>query len=304
MRIAVISDIHGNDLALEAVLADIDAQGIDEIVNLGDHLSGPLNAARTAEILIGRRTAAIRGNHDRYLLTLGPARMGLSDRSAHDELDEHHLHWLAALPATLVYRDALFLCHGTPASDETYWMEALTGDGIVHMARRAEIERFADGIEHPVILCGHTHVQRALRLSGGRLLVNPGSVGCPAYDDDRPVAHRSKPVRRMPATPLSSGPPATGTSPSAVSATITWRRRSSRPNAAAPNGQGRSRPDSSTDFYRAPSSASRSAPVIAAMLRVTLSIGQRHQAIACNRSIVASGKRNLTTRAGLPATTA
>ncbi|MDW9356774.1 metallophosphoesterase family protein [Sinorhizobium meliloti] len=190
MRIAVISDIHGNDLALEAVLADIDAQGIDEIVNLGDHLSGPLNAARTAEILIGRRTAAIRGNHDRYLLTLGPARMGLSDRSAHDELDEHHLHWLAALPATLVYRDALFLCHGTPASDETYWMEALTGDGIVHMARRAEIERFADGIEHPVILCGHTHVQRALRLSGGRLLVNPGSVGCPAYDDDRPVAHK------------------------------------------------------------------------------------------------------------------
>ncbi len=300
MRIAVISDIHGNDLALEAVLADIDAQGIDEIVNLGDHLSGPLNAARTAEILIGRRTAAIRGNHDRYLLTLGPARMGLSDRSAHDELDEHHLHWLAALPATLVYRDALFLCHGTPASDETYWMEALTGDGIVHMARRAEIERFADGIEHPVILCGHTHVQRALRLSGGRLLVNPGSVGCPAYDDDRPVAHKvetGSPDARYAIVERASGD-------WNASATITWRRRSSRPNAAAPNGQGRSRPDSSTDFYRAPSSASRSAPVIAAMLRVTLSIGQRHQAIACNRSIVASGKRNLTTRAGLPATTA
>lgn len=68
MRIAVISDIHGNDLALEAVLADIDAQGIDEIVNLGDHLSGPLNAARTAEILIDRGTAAIQGNHDRYLV--------------------------------------------------------------------------------------------------------------------------------------------------------------------------------------------------------------------------------------------
>ena len=50
--------------------------------------------------------------------------------------------------------------------------------------------RFADDIELPVILCGHTHVQRALRLSGGRLLVNPGSVGCPAYGDDRPVAHK------------------------------------------------------------------------------------------------------------------
>ncbi|MGZ2440258.1 calcineurin-like phosphoesterase family protein [Sinorhizobium medicae] len=97
MRIAVSSDIHGNDLALEAVLADVDAQGIDEIVNLGDHVSGPLNAARTAEILIGRNTAAIRGNHDRYLLTIDPSRMGLSDRAAHGELDRRHLDWLAAL---------------------------------------------------------------------------------------------------------------------------------------------------------------------------------------------------------------
>lgn len=190
MRIAVISDIHGNDLALDAVLADIDARGIDDIVNLGDHVSGPLNAARTAEILIGRNTAAIRGNHDRYLLTIDPSRMGLSDRAAHGELDRRHLDWLAALPDTLVHRDALFLCHGTPASDETYWMEALTEDGFVHMAQRAAIERAAEDILYPVILCGHTHVPRALRLSHGRLLVNPGSVGCPAYADSRPVAHK------------------------------------------------------------------------------------------------------------------
>ena len=55
MKIAVIADIHGNDLALEAVLADIAAQGIDDVVNLGDHFSGPLNAARTADILIARK---------------------------------------------------------------------------------------------------------------------------------------------------------------------------------------------------------------------------------------------------------
>ncbi|MDX0479078.1 metallophosphoesterase [Sinorhizobium medicae] len=190
MRIAVSSDIHGNDLALEAVLADVDAQGIDEIVNLGDHVSGPLNAARTAEILIGRNTAAIRGNHDRYLLTIDPSRMGLSDRATHGELDRRHLDWLAALPDTLVHRDVLFLCHGTPASDEAYWMETLTEDGVVHIAQRAAIERMAEDILYPVILCGHTHVPRALRLSDGRLLVNPRSVGCPAYADDQPVAHK------------------------------------------------------------------------------------------------------------------
>ena len=190
MKIAVISDIHGNDLALEAVLADIGALGIDAIVNLGDHLSGPLNAARTANLLIGRDIPAIRGNHDRYLTTLDPARMGLSDRSAHAQLEPAHEAWLAALPETLAYRNALFLCHGTPASDETYWMEALTADGTLHMAARRTIERFAEGIDYPVILCGHTHIPRAVRLADGRLLVNPGSVGCPGYDDDQPVAHK------------------------------------------------------------------------------------------------------------------
>ncbi|OAP40493.1 metallophosphoesterase [Sinorhizobium glycinis] len=190
MKIAVISDIHGNDLALEAVLADISAQGIQDAVNLGDHLSGPLNAARTADILIGRKVPAIRGNHDRYLLTLDPREMGLSDRAAYDELEPRHTDWLATLPETLAYRDTVFLCHGTPASDETYWMEALTADGIVHMAARAAIERFAEGIGYPVILCGHTHIPRAVRLANGRLLVNPGSVGCPGYDDDQPVAHK------------------------------------------------------------------------------------------------------------------
>jgi putative phosphoesterase len=190
MRIAVISDVHGNDLALEAVLADIGAQGIDEIVNLGDHLSGPLNAARTADVLIYRNIPAIRGNHDRYLLKQDPAGMGPSDRAAYDQLESRHRDWLASMPETRVYRDTLFLCHGTPTSDETYWMEALTTEGVVHMAGRKTIERLAEGIDYPVILCGHTHIPRAVRLADGRLLVNPGSVGCPGYDDDHPVAHR------------------------------------------------------------------------------------------------------------------
>ena len=49
MRFAAIADVHGNHLALEAVLADIRAQGIDDIVNLGDMASGPLDARRTME---------------------------------------------------------------------------------------------------------------------------------------------------------------------------------------------------------------------------------------------------------------
>ncbi|WP_421868361.1 metallophosphoesterase family protein [Pararhizobium sp.] len=190
MKIAVIADIHGNDLALEAVLADIAAHGIDDVVNLGDHLSGPLNAARTADILIARNFPSIRGNHDRWLTTKEPAAMGQWDRAAHDELQSHHLDWLRTLPPTLVHREQLFLCHGTPQDDLTYWLEDLTADGVVHMSARQRIECFAEGIDYPVILCGHTHIPRAVRLSDGRIVVNPGSVGCPGYDDDEPVFHK------------------------------------------------------------------------------------------------------------------
>lgn len=190
MKIAVIADIHGNDLALEAVIADIRRQGIAEVLNLGDHLSGFLNGARTADILIEGNFPSIRGNHDRWLIEKEPADMGSWERAIFGELTPRHLEWLRSLPATLVHRDLIFLCHGTPESDTTYWLETVTPSGEVCLASREQIERFAAGIDYPVILCGHTHIARALRLADGRLVVNPGSVGCPAYHDDVPVYHK------------------------------------------------------------------------------------------------------------------
>ena len=54
MKFAAIADVHGNCIVLKAILADIDFLGITEVVNLGDHLSGPLEARRTADLLMGR----------------------------------------------------------------------------------------------------------------------------------------------------------------------------------------------------------------------------------------------------------
>lgn len=73
MRFAAIADVHGNHLALEAVLADIKAQGIDTVVNLGDCFSGPLEAGLTADLLIPLNALTVRGNHDRALID-GPSR--------------------------------------------------------------------------------------------------------------------------------------------------------------------------------------------------------------------------------------
>lgn len=189
MRFAAIADIHGNCLALEAVLADIDAQGIERVVNLGDFFSGPLEAGRTADLLLARDFPCIRGNHDRWLLETPPDQMGLSDRAAYDELTPTHLDWLRQVPPTAVHEGEVFLCHGTPSMDTQYWMEALDKEGQVRRASLADIEAAATGVHHALILCAHTHIPRTLRLTEGRLLVNPGSVGCPAYTDDTPVDH-------------------------------------------------------------------------------------------------------------------
>lgn len=191
MRIAVIADIHGNDLALEAVLADITRRGITDIVNLGDNLSGALNAARTADILLSRPDiVSVRGNHDRWLIEKQPEAMGEWDRMAHQQLLPHHLEWLARLPATQRVRGEIFLCHGTPEADTTYWLDEPSMDGNMHLSSIERIESFASGIDCPVLICGHTHLARAIRLRDGRLVINPGSVGAPAYDDAEPVPHK------------------------------------------------------------------------------------------------------------------
>jgi len=189
MRFAAIADVHGNHLALEAVTADIRAQGIDEIVNLGDMASGPLDARRTMDALMALDAVHVLGNHDRYLIDRPPEKMGSWDRPAHAQLEPGHLDWLRAVPPARVYREQVFLCHATPSSDEVYWLETVLPDGAVRMSPWQAIEEAARGIGQRLILCGHSHIARAVRLGDGRLIVNPGSVGCPGYRDIHPYPH-------------------------------------------------------------------------------------------------------------------
>ena len=190
MKLAAIADIHGNCVALEAVLADIASLGIAEVVNLGDHLSGPLEARRTADLLIGRGFPSIRGDQDRIMVELGAP--GASRRIDHRQLERTHLDWLASLPPTLRYRDEILLCHGSPNRDDAFWLERVTADGNVRANAISDIEAEAAGVDASLILCGHTHIPRAVRLRDGRVVVNPGSVGCPGYDSPKPVYHTSQ----------------------------------------------------------------------------------------------------------------
>ena len=180
-RLAVLADIHGNADALAAVLVDVLDQSPDALVNLGDCFSGPLDAARTAHLLAGTHVAAtVRGNHDRWLAD--PVAMDDWDKLAIPHLSPETLAWLANLPATAVVDDA-FLCHATPQDDLSYWLEAYTPDGTARRAPLDKITARAKDIPQSLMLCGHTHVARAVRLPDGRLVVNPGSVGCPGFTD-------------------------------------------------------------------------------------------------------------------------
>lgn len=184
MRLAVLGDIHGNTAALEAVLADIDRRGVDRIVNLGDCFSGPLDARGTAEILASRDLPTVRGNHDRLLLDRPKSEMGAWESWIVDELPAATLDWCRALPLTLELEGVL-LCHATPAADDENWLDHRGPDARLRPRDLAEVERRASGISQRLILCGHTHQPRSVRLPDGRRIVNPGSVGCPAYLDTR-----------------------------------------------------------------------------------------------------------------------
>lgn len=188
MRLALLSDIHGNLAALEAVVADIRRRGADQIVNLGDSLSGPLLPLETAHYLMAADWICLAGNSERQLLTLGPGTWGLSDEYAHSQLGAKELDWLRSHPPSLRLTEEIFLCHGTPASDCEYFFETAIPGGT-RPSTADEIETRLYGERSPVVACGHTHTQRSLRSRSGQLLVNCGSVGLPAFDDVFPLEH-------------------------------------------------------------------------------------------------------------------
>jgi predicted phosphodiesterase len=188
MKIAALSDIHGNLFALDAVLADIDRRGVDLIVNLGDILSGPVLPRETADRLIALGLPTIRGNHERQVLSMDPGDMGASDRHAYDTITAEQRDWVAALPPVLRLEHDVFLCHATPQNDVDCYLEDLI-EGELRPAPLNRIEERTGTCDASLIMCGHSHIPRLSRLGTGQIIVNPGSVGIQAYDGHHPSPH-------------------------------------------------------------------------------------------------------------------
>ena len=161
MRVAALYDVHGNLPALEAVLAEVDREGVDLVVSGGDVAAGPMPSECVAR-LRERDVAWVRGNADRTVRGW-----------AADRLSEEERGFLATLPTTQSLQvdglGAVLFCHSTPASDEVYFLETTP-------------EEVAAGIlgdvEEPIVVCGHTHMQFDREIRGTRV-INAGSVGMP-----------------------------------------------------------------------------------------------------------------------------
>jgi predicted phosphodiesterase len=193
MRIAVITDIHGNARALEAVLADIAARGADLTICLGDIASGAGWPAETVEMLQAAGIPCIRGNHDRWISEQDPAEMGLQDRVAHAGLAPAQRAWLMALPTSLEPAPGVLAVHGTPSSDVENLIEEVVAERLrpapvaVLRARLGEA-----GMAARLVLCGHSHRAGMVQVPAGPLIVNPGSLGLPGFRISRPPAHRQE----------------------------------------------------------------------------------------------------------------
>ena len=201
MRYLVISDIHANLEAFEAVMAEAKSIGYDKVLLLGDLVGyGADPNAICERVRDLKADGLIRGNHDKVGSGVeSPEGFNAVARNAikwtYETLNKENREWLAALPAgPLIVDDMIEICHGTPFDEDAYVFDDLDALRAMHAARR------------PLCLFGHTHVQVGHYLSrdqfglataddhrplgiplddANRYLVNPGSVGQPRDGDPR-----------------------------------------------------------------------------------------------------------------------
>ncbi len=183
MRIACLSDIHGNIRGLDACLADLREQGgADTIVGVGDYCMDGPRPRHVVERLREIGATCIRGNTDRYIAESDTTDDDDAERAAlawqRETLGAENVVWLGALPFETRFgdgADALLVVHANPANDDEHvWPQATD----------AQLERLFAATPERTIAFGHLHLPYA-RMWRDRLLINVASAGLPKDGDPR-----------------------------------------------------------------------------------------------------------------------
>lgn len=178
-----MADIHGNLPALRAVIEDMAARRIDACINLGDCVSGPLWPRETLALLRDMAWPTVRGNHDRWVGDPDALDLGPSDVYARAMLGPDERAWLHALPMRIEPLDGVAAMHASPDDDDAYLLEEQQGPRLLR-ADPETIRARLGTTRAAVVLTAHSHLAHSLKLPDGPWIINPGSVGCPAYGDD------------------------------------------------------------------------------------------------------------------------
>ncbi|MFA0085424.1 metallophosphoesterase [Vibrio sp. 10N.261.51.F12] len=197
-KIAVMSDIHSNVHALKAVVAHAKSKGVSDFINLGDILYGPIAPRATYDFLQSLNAVTICGNQDRqiYQATHAEIEFNPTMQFILQDLGEEPLEWMRQLPFDCHINDDIYACHGTPSDDLVYLLEEVSS-GCAKVREDKNIIELLGHVSAPIVLCGHTHIPRSVQLSTGQMVINPGSVGLPAYEDDAPLPHRMETYSAM-----------------------------------------------------------------------------------------------------------
>ena len=172
MRIALISDIHANLVALDTVLADAAKRNVDQIICLGDIVDLGPQPSETVDRLRAHNISCIQGNHDSLDEHTEIPPLKEIQQWTRDHLNTEQSNWLNALPFkhTADLGGITMLCvHGTPHSRHV---------GIDAETPVAILEEWLENISEDIIVAGHTHLQLFRRL-GQKLIINAGSTGMP-----------------------------------------------------------------------------------------------------------------------------
>jgi putative phosphoesterase len=186
MRILIVSDIHANPWALDAV--ERSCGPCDPVLFAGDAVNYGARPREVVAWLRGHAAVAVRGNHDHAVAFSADPRAAASKQSialamrdwTRGQLSAEDRHWLGELPLTLEREFAgvtFGLCHATPA-------DPLFDYSVTPTSSDRLLSTITDRMKADVLVLGHTHLPM-VRYRGSSILVNPGSVGQPLDGDPR-----------------------------------------------------------------------------------------------------------------------